>query len=115
MTHDLVISKLYALNLVTYGINLICDYLKRRKQRVKIIFSFSSYLNLLKGVLQGVIIGPLLFNLFLYDLLLFVKESNIMGYADDDTPQVCFQIFSQRQMLTRATSFRLRMNLSIGH
>ena len=32
---------------------------------------------------------PLLFNLFLSDLLLFAEEADIMGYADDNTRYVC--------------------------
>ena len=42
-----------------------------------------------QGVLQGSILGLLLFSLFLCDLFLFVEEANIMNYADDNTPYVC--------------------------
>ena len=44
---------------------------------------------LFQGVLQGSILGPLLFSLFLCGLFLFVEEANIMNYADDNTPYVC--------------------------
>ena len=36
MTHDLLIAKLHALNFDMNALNLIFDYLTRRKQRVKI-------------------------------------------------------------------------------
>ena len=71
------------------ALNLIFDYLTGRKQRVKINSSFSSYLDTFQGVPQGSILGPLLFNLFLCDLFLFVEEADIMSYADDNTPHVC--------------------------
>ena len=69
--------------------NLIFNYLTERKQRVKINSSFSSYLGIFQGAPQGSILGPLLFNLFLCDLFLFVEEADIMSYADDNTPYVC--------------------------
>ena len=89
MTHDLLIAKLHALNFDMNALNLIFDYLTGRKQRVKINSSFSSYLDTFQGVPQGSILGPLLFNLFLCDLFLFVEEADIMSYADDNTPYVC--------------------------
>ena len=88
MTHDLLIANLHALNFDMNALNLIFDYLTGRKQRVKINSSFSSYLDIFQGVPQGSILGPLLFNLFLCDLFLFVEEVNIMSYADDSTPYV---------------------------
>ena len=89
MTHDLLIAKLYALNLDMNALNLIFDYLTVRKQRVKINSSFSSYLDIFQGVPQGSILGLLLFNIFLCDLFLFVEEVDIMSHADDNAPYVC--------------------------
>ena len=88
MTHDLLIAKLHALNFDMNALNLIFDYLTERKQRVKINSSFSSYLDIFQGVPKGSILGPLLFNLFLCDLFLFVEEAD-MSYADDNTLYVC--------------------------
>ena len=89
MTHDPLIAKLHALNFNMNALNLIFDYLTERKQRVKINSRFSSYLDKFQGAPQGSILGPLLFNLFLCDLFLFVEEADIMSYADDNTPYVC--------------------------
>ena len=89
MTHDLLIARLHALNFDMNALNMIFDYLTGRKQIVKINSSFSSYLDIFQGVPQGSILGPLLFNLFLCDLFLFVEEVDIMSYADDNNPYVC--------------------------
>ena len=33
--------------------------------------------------------GPLLFNIYLSDLFLFLEHTNIASYADDTTPYIC--------------------------
>ena len=89
MIHDLLIAKLQALTFLSNALNLIFDYLTRRKQRVKINSSFRAYLDIFQGVPKGSVLGPLLLNLFLCDLFLFVEEADIMSYADDNTLYVC--------------------------
>ena len=56
-------------NLEAYGftyesLKLISSYL--RKHRTKINSSYSSFLDLLIGVHQGSILGPILFNIYIY-------------------------------------------------
>ena len=56
---------------------------------MKISSSYSSYLDLLVGVHQRSILGPLLFNIYMCDLFLCDCESNIINYADDTTLYAC--------------------------
>ena len=58
-------------------------------QRVKIGSTFSSYLEILRGVPQGSILGPILFNLFINDLMFFIQETEVCNFADDTTIYSC--------------------------
>ena len=65
------------------------DYLTNRQQRVKVNGSFSYWKDLTRGVPRGSVLGPLLFNMYINDVLLFIKNSYICNYADDTTIYSC--------------------------
>ena len=86
LPHDLLIAKLHAYGLDMPSLKLLHSYLTKRRQRVKINKTYSSWSEVLFGVPQESIIGPLLFNISLCDLFLFVPDIGIANYADDNTP-----------------------------
>ena len=88
LPHDLLIAKLHAYGFDYKSLKLMDSYLRGRKQRVKICNNYSSWEEILFGVPQGSILGPLLFNIFICDLFLFMTDSDIASYADDNIPYV---------------------------
>ena len=67
------------------SLNFISSYFRGRKQRVKLQNFFSEWKITLLGVPKGSILGPLLFNIFLNDVIFFIEKCSLCNYVDDNT------------------------------
>ena len=86
LSHRLLLSKLHAYGMSLNACTLIRSYLEGRKQRVKISKARSEWRCLAKGVPQGSVLGPLLFNIFVNDLVYFLENLCMLyNYADDNS------------------------------
>ena len=83
--HDMVVAKLRAYGLSMDAVTFIYLYMKRRKQGVEINDTESLFKILLSGLPQGSILGPILFNIFINDLLFFINEAKLANFTDDNT------------------------------
>ena len=88
--HSLLKEKLWI-----YGIRgllhaWISDYLSNRSQIVIVNGTYSRPTPITSGVVQGSVLGPLLFSLFINDVDECVSSSSIIKYADDIKLTICY-------------------------
>ena len=86
LDHELLIAKLNVHGFSLIALKLVHNYLSNRKQRTKINSTYSSLLEIIFGVPQGSILGPLLFNIFPTSLFFIIEDTGIASYNDDNTP-----------------------------
>ena len=84
INHELLVAKRHAYGFSKNALNLMCSYLKNRRQRVQINNNFSATKTVIVGIPQGSTNGPLLFNLFINDPALFLTKTMLSNYADDN-------------------------------
>jgi len=83
ISHDILLGKLDYYGIRGTPLNWLADYLKNRKQYVSYNNYNSSMANITIGVPQGSILGPLLFLLYVNDIVLVSDKLSYILYADD--------------------------------
>ena len=85
INHELLLRKLAVYGANTSAVSWFKSYLSERKQFIKLENVTSEQLSRHQGVPQGSILGPVLFLLFVNDMLLHASRSTMDIYADDTT------------------------------
>ena len=81
--HNILFSKLHHYGIRGIAFEWFRNYLTNRKQYVSFKGHNSTHLNISCGVPQGSILGPLLFIIYINDLIHTSNFSNMILYADD--------------------------------
>ena len=83
--HNILVAKLFSIGVKPTAVNWIIDFLRHRKQRVKLNNIVSDWLDVPAGVPQGTRLGPWLFLVLVNDLKLPQESLPMWKFADDCT------------------------------
>ena len=90
---DLIIAELEAYGIQRVTLRLIYSYLKGGKQYVKINNTYSDYNEIISGVPQSSILGPILFNFSINDLFFFIDIASMHNFTDDNIMMMMVILF----------------------
>ena len=101
VNHKALIFKLQNLGVGGWVLGLLIDFLSDRKQRVIVDGAFTEPGDVLSGVTQGSVLGPLLFLVYTCDMMVGV-ENDLIGYADDHTLKAVVRTPQQRSIVAQS-------------
>ena len=84
VNHLGILYKLCSVGIGGSVLSILTPFLSSRSQRVMMDGCRSKLVNVVSGVLQGSVLGPLLFLLYTSEIFSVLKNK-LIGYADDST------------------------------
>jgi len=107
INHDILLNRLNScFGIAGSAFSLLSSYLSNRPQSVIVDQEISSSQQLLRGVPQGSVLGPLLFSLYTTPLSHLLSDSSVQFhfYADDTQLYISFSSSDSTQSLARLSS-----------
>ena len=98
-SHDILLDKLRYYGVTDGSIQLLKSYLSNQKQYVQIDGVMSSMQYIQTGIPQGSIVGPLLFSIYINDIVKCTEKFNCILYADDTTLNSTILIVLERKYM----------------
>ena len=83
--HNFLMAKLFSYGFDKTALKYIYSYLKKRQQCVRINNIYSGFEEIIAGVLQGSIVGSILFSAFLNDFFYDIENASVHNFDDDNT------------------------------
>ena len=100
LNHSILLSKLEYYGIRNNALKLFKRYLSSRKQYVVIDTVQSNSVNIVTGVPQGSILGPLLFTIYINDIIKCSDKFKFIMYADDTTLLTTSNVFDKQTDLS---------------
>ena len=108
--HTILIHKLEYYGIKNKALDLFKSYLSNRKQYVQYDSILSDKADILTGVPQGSILGPLLFTLYINDIVFSSNVFKFIMYADDTTLFTTTNAFNKHQLAEGINSELAKVN-----
>ena len=83
LSREILLQKCFEYGLMGKNYDILNSYLTNRQQCVSVSKQQSSFESISCGVLQGSVLGPLLFLIYVNDLPAFCTNCNVSMFADD--------------------------------
>ena len=101
VNHKALIYKLEQLGIGGSFLNILVEFLSNRRQRVVVDGHQGEWRNVISGVPQGSVLGPLLFILYTQDMWVGL-ENQLVAYADDATLIAVISSPDQRALVSES-------------
>ena len=101
VNHKALIFKLRQLGIGGQFLSILTDFLTNRRQRVVVDGHHGEWRNVISGVPQGSVLGPLLFILYTHDMWIGL-ENQLTAYADDATLIAVIPSPDERQLVSES-------------
>ena len=107
LDHQVFLRKLELYGVDKLGCQWFRSYLEGRRQFVEIKGHRSPYKSITCGSPQGAVCSPLIFTIYIADMPLWIKDSDLVGFADDTTSVVSRPNLSEACRVAEKDSERL--------